>query len=503
MDCQHGIPLFETQVIGGYHIKKVLSKKAGSAVFQASHPNISDSVAIKVFSPCGAVNSRRIQSFLKEARIISQITHPNIVNFYHYGKWENYLYIAMEYVEGISLRNYILSQFISLPRALEIIIDVAYAVEHLHSRNILHKDIKPENILIKLYEGIKLIDFGLAVCKDETNSCPPGVLGTPYYMSPEQWQGEPSSPASDIYALGLLAYELILGNLSLGKVHLSLIPERIGKILAKALQPLPKARYPSVQQLIADLNYYRLSGEMHKDLRKKDYNSTLCEQLQKQQVWLSPEKLMLPDFVSGALYKQGYPTCPYVYYDTFITGDVLNVWLSYSPTSNGVLALSVVKTLVSQQFFQQPFLEKICKINEQLIRLQVPLDDMGISLLYLAIPKEKYELTWIACGKTVFWLKKQGKVFRNYESFSPGLGKINSLQIRETKVAWEIGDEAVLHTLQTDETSTFLQASTLVELKDRRQMAIFCPIESMCCKMQNNVNENLSLSTLISLKRIR
>ncbi|WP_100934441.1 serine/threonine protein kinase [Candidatus Chlamydia corallus] len=504
MDCPSDVSLPEPQVIGGYHVKKILSKKLRSRVVQGLHPETRHPTVIKVFSPPPSFNSRSVHNFLKEAQSLHQITHPNIVKFYRYGKWQDCLYIAMEYIEGISLRDYILAQFISLPQAIDIIFDIAQALEHLHSRNILHKDIKPENILITPQGKIKLIDFGLADWDIAIHAAHPAITGTPYYMSPEQRQGESHSPASDIYALGLLAYELILGHLSLGRVFLSLVPERISKILSKALQPSPNNRYRSIREFIQDIHHYRMSGEMQKDIRIKDHTATLYEQLQAQRFWLAPESLKFPDFISGVLYHQGYPLYPHAYCDTLLEGDVVNLWLGYSPTSNATIALSVIKSLVCQQDLQRPLLDRICEINEFLIRMEIPMDEMGISIFCLEISKENKELSWIACGKTVFWIKRQGRVFQDFESFSPGLGKITSLQIRETKVAWEIGDEAVVRTLELDESFASLkQTLSLAELQDRRQKAIFCPIESIRGGIQGRVNESTSPSMLISLKRIR
>ncbi|ACZ32590.1 serine/threonine-protein kinase [Chlamydia pneumoniae LPCoLN] len=503
MDCRGDIPLPEPQVIGGYHVKKILSKKLRSRVVHGLHPETRHSTVIKVFSPSPSFTSRSVHNFLKEAQSLHQITHPNIVKFHRYGKWQDCLYIAMEYIEGISLREYILAQFISLPQAIDIIFDIAQALEHLHSRNILHKDIKPENILITPQGKIKLIDFGLADWDTEIQRAHPSVIGTPYYMSPEQRQGESHSPASDIYALGLLAYELILGHLSLGRVFLSLVPERISKILAKALQPSPNNRYSSTREFIQDIHHYRMSGDMQEDLRIKDHTVALYEQLQTQRFWLAPETLRFPDFISGVLYHQGYPLYPHAYYDTLLEGDVFNLWLGYSPISNATIALSVVKSLVCQQDLQRPLLDRVCEINECLIRMKIPIDEMGISILCLEISKENKELSWIACGKTVFWIKRQGRVVQDFESFSPGLGKITSLQIRETKVAWEIGDEAVVRTLELEESVASLKTLSLAELQDRRQKAIFCPIESIHGGIQSRQHGSNSPSTLISLKRIR
>ncbi|MEF9519520.1 serine/threonine-protein kinase [Chlamydia crocodili] len=501
MDCQSEIPS-QNQVIGEYHIKQILSKKEGRAVYQGLHPDTLQPAAIKVLATPLIADTSRVHNFLKEARIVEQISHPNIVKLYQYGQCREGLYIAMEYIQGVSLRHYILSQLIPLSRAIDIVLHIAQALEYLHSRGILHRDIKPENILMTSQGQIKLIDFGLAACsmdEDTRLAC----LGTPSYMSPEQRQGDKISELSEIYSLGLIAYELILGNLALGKVVLSLIPARVSKILAKALQPSPKDRYGSMKEFISDLHRYRHGEDLQKDKRNKDHTALVNDQLYHQRFWLSPLEIVTPEFLSISICEQGYPTHPHVYYEAYMSGDTFRLWFCYSLSGNPTLVLTIVKSFVSQWGHEDNIRNTIRKIHSELMRINVPIDEKGISLVCVTIPKEKKELSWIACGKTNFWLKKQGKVPQNFATSSLGLGKISSLQIQETKVAWEIGDGAVLHTLQADDSMSSLHSPLFTELKDRGQTAIFCPIESVQYGILENHDGNLCPSTLISLKRIR
>ncbi|QEM73427.1 serine/threonine-protein kinase [Chlamydia abortus] len=502
MDCQSEI-LPPHQVIGAYHIKKILSKKEGSAVYQGLHSATLQSTAIKVLEPPLVADTRRVHNFLKEARIIEQVSHPNIVKLYQYGQCRERLYIAMEYIQGVSLRHYILTHQIPLSRAIDIVLHIGRAIEYLHSRGILHRDIKPENILMNAQGEIKLIDFGLAVSSSTEHASHPSCLGTPAYMSPEQRQGDKVSEKSEIYSLGLIAYELILGNLALGKVILSLIPDRVSKILAKALQPSPQDRYGSMKEFMSHLHRYRYSQDLQQDYRNKDHTAQVNEQLYQQRFWLSPAEIVVPDFISASVYEQGYPTHPHVYYEAYMSRDTFRLWFCYSLSGNATLVLTIIKTFVSQWGHEDSIRSTMRKIHSELLRIHAPVDTAGISLVCVTIPKEKKELSWITCGKTSFWLKKQGKVPQNFTTSSLGLGKISSLQIQETKVAWEIGDGAVLHTLQADDSMSSLNSPLFTELKDRGQTAIFCPIESVQFGILENHDGNLCPSTLISLKRIR
>ncbi|BAE81738.1 serine/threonine protein kinase [Chlamydia felis Fe/C-56] len=501
MDCQS-----ETsphQVIGEYCIKRIMSKKEGSTVYHGVHPVTLQPTVIKVLVTPLVADTLRVHNFLKEARIIEQISHPNIVKLYQYGQCREGLYMAMEHIQGVSLRKYILSQLIPLSRAVDIILQIAQALEYLHSRGILHRDIKPENILITPQGEIKLIDFGLAASSSMANDPYPVCLGTPSYMSPEQRQGDKISENSEIYSLGLIAYELILGNLALGKVILSLVPERMSKILAKALQPSPKDRYASMKEFLIDLYKYRHGEDLQKDIRYKDHTAKIHEQLYQQRFWLAPSEIFIPEYLSASICEHGYPTYPHVYYEAYMIEDAFRLWLCYSLSGNPTLVLTLMKSFVSQWGREDNVRNAIRKMHNELVRMNVPVDERGVSLVCLTIPKEKKELSWIACGKTNFWLKKQKKVPQSFETTSLGLGKISSLQIQETKVAWEIGDGAVLHTLQADDSMSSLHSPLFTELKDRGQTAIFCPIESVQYGILENHDGNLCPSTLISLKRIR
>ena len=204
--------------------------------------------------------------------------HPNIVTLYDSGVWENGLYIAMEYIEGISLRKWLENTPAGLKKRIEMILEIAYALVHLHTHHVIHRDLKPENILVTPSGHIKVIDFGIAQVLNEKVQDPQNkrFIGTPIYISPEQREDpEKVSYPSDIYSLGIVSYEILLGKLSQGHVHLSLMPKGVRSILAKALNPDPKDRYHDVVDFIGDLSLYLHSEELDKDKKLTENFSSL------------------------------------------------------------------------------------------------------------------------------------------------------------------------------------------------------------------------------------
>jgi serine/threonine protein kinase len=260
--------------IGPYKIESLLKKGGMSFLYLGVHPESARPIVIKVLSPKFIKNEIVMQRFLKEADIIRLSNHPNIIKLYGEGKWDQGLYIAMEFIQGISLKQFLLEKSLSLKKALEIVLQVAYALCHLHSHGVIHRDLKPENILITENGEIKVIDFGIAQLIDEEISETKHFIGTPVYMSPEQKEDPTKvSFASDIFSLGVLTYELILGKLSHGIINLSLIPKKLRGILEKALAPDPKKRYSDIVDFITDLSeYIRSYAEMEEKKNEEKYD---------------------------------------------------------------------------------------------------------------------------------------------------------------------------------------------------------------------------------------
>lgn len=478
------------EYLDNYRVTNVLSKRVGLTVYLGEHRISAQKVVIKVLSSPLIYEARYVACFQREAKLIQRVSHPYIVKLYAQGETKQGLYMALEWVEGVSLREYLLAQPISLPKAISLTIDIAEALGHLHSQKILHKDIKPENVIMTPLGTIKLIDLGLSAWDGSVYS------GTPCYMSPEQKRGGSLSPASDLYSLALITYELLIGNLSLGQIHLKLLPERMSRLLAKALHPVPKERFSSAKEFVQALHDYRVHDLLY-DLKPKDITVSDGEQLYKQRGWLAPTQVVSPDWMTVHICEQGSQLYPYVHYALFSDHQRALFWFCFGLSDNVTLALSIMKYLTNQWGNQADIKQTLYRIHEEFIRMEVPLDETGLSVICVSIPKEKDELACFACGKTIFAIKQRSGGVRHYETSSLGLGSRATLHIRETKGAWEVGDAIFLRTLRKKISSS---DGAFVELKDREQTAIFCSTDGM----QIGAREaTLYPSTLISLKRVQ
>lgn len=289
-------PLPLPSQIGPYLIKSLLSKGGMSALYLATHPESGEPIVIKVLLPKYSKNKEITSRFLNEAQIIGMTNHPNIIRLYGQGTWEKGLYIAMEFVQGISLRQFIQKKSLSQKRALEIILQVAYALSHLHAHGVIHRDLKPENILITETGEIKVIDFGIAQLhtdlEQERITQKKRLMGTPIYMSPEQKENPLHlSYSSDIYSLGIVAYELILGRLSHGVIHLALLPKSLRSILEKMLQENPKERYQDVIECIGDLSHYLKTLSESPQPQEEEISDEILKMIEETRSLLLPKKM--------------------------------------------------------------------------------------------------------------------------------------------------------------------------------------------------------------------
>ncbi len=197
--------------IGKYDVEKYLGGSM-ARVYRAKDSVLGRRVALKILSESGMADPETKQRFLQEARVASSIRHENIVGVYDFGEDQGRPYIVMEFVEGESLREAIRNNHLGdLRSRLKIALAIAGAVDHIHTRKIIHRDLKPDNIHINAEGKALLMDFGIAKAEGVQLTKVGFTLGTPYYMPPEQVLGKPLTPQADVYAFGILLYELLTG----------------------------------------------------------------------------------------------------------------------------------------------------------------------------------------------------------------------------------------------------------------------------------------------------
>jgi serine/threonine-protein kinase len=197
--------------VGKYDVEKYLGGSM-ARVYRAKDSVLGRRVALKILSESGMADPEAKQRFLQEARVASSIRHENIVGVYDFGEDQGRPYIVMEFVEGESLRDAIRNNHLGdLRSRLKIALAIAGAVDHIHTRKIIHRDLKPDNIHINAEGKALLMDFGIAKAEGVQLTKVGFTLGTPYYMPPEQVLGKPLTPQADVYAFGILLYELVTG----------------------------------------------------------------------------------------------------------------------------------------------------------------------------------------------------------------------------------------------------------------------------------------------------
>ncbi|WP_394185536.1 Stk1 family PASTA domain-containing Ser/Thr kinase [Metabacillus halosaccharovorans] len=266
--------LIGKRISGRYKILEVVGGGGMANVYLARDMILEREVAMKVLRFDFSNDDEFIKRFRREAQSATSLAHPNIVSIYDVGEEDGIYYIVMEYVEGQTLKQYI-QQFAPVhPRkAVSIMVQIASAIQHAHDNQIIHRDIKPHNILIDHHGNVKVTDFGIAMALSattitQTNS----VLGSVHYLSPEQARGGLANKKSDIYSIGIVFFELLTGRLpfdgesaiSIALKHLQSetpspkrwnpdIPQSIENIIIKSTAKDPFHRYDNVEELENDL----------------------------------------------------------------------------------------------------------------------------------------------------------------------------------------------------------------------------------------------------------
>jgi hypothetical protein len=252
--------------IPGLEFHSLLGSGGMGAVYRARQLDLDRDVAVKVLPAGLTENPVFVERFRREARALARLDHPNIVQVFGSGVSDGLCYIVMEYVDGVTLREAITERAVDPASALRIAPQICEALEFAHAAGVVHRDIKPENILLGQGGKVKVADFGLAKLSDADTSgtlltATGAAMGTLRYMAPEQFDGESIDHRADIYALGVVIYELLTGHVPMGQFpppsETPGVDPRIDDVVMRTLQRAPGRRYQSISDVRTDL--YRIS----------------------------------------------------------------------------------------------------------------------------------------------------------------------------------------------------------------------------------------------------
>ncbi len=296
--------LNELRMLGGYHLLRRLGEGGMGSVFLGYHEKDNRQVAVKILASENAKHQPTLDRFYREGKTVALLNHPNIVRYLAFGQDQatGLHYLVFEYIDGHSAQQ-LLERFtrLTVGDAVHIGLDVARALEHAHSRNVVHRDIKPGNILVTKSGLAKLADLGLAKRTDEASHLTHARqgFGTPYYMPYEQAMNAKRADArSDIYALGATLYHLLAGDVPFPganslevmdkkqagaflpvRVQNPSVPEELDRILGKMLARDPQDRYQTASELIVDLERSGLAVEVPSFIDPLDaYNDPLVRE---------------------------------------------------------------------------------------------------------------------------------------------------------------------------------------------------------------------------------
>src|SRR5512133_2904192 len=270
--------LLNTLFDGRYRIVRKLGTGGLANVYLAEDEVLGRRVAIKILNDRHAGDDQFVERFRREAKNAASLSHPNIVSIYDRGESEGAYYIAMEYLDGRSLKELIVSRGPApIPIAIDYARQILAALRFAHRHGVIHRDIKPHNILVDSEGHVKVTDFGIARAEQAGASAQQmteagSIIGTAQYLSPEQARGTRVDKTSDLYSLGIVLYELLTGTVpfsgetpvEIAMKHLSAIPDppserrqdvphALDMVVLRALAKDPRDRYQSAEELDADL----------------------------------------------------------------------------------------------------------------------------------------------------------------------------------------------------------------------------------------------------------
>lgn len=272
----------ETLLKNRYQLLAQQGSGGMAVIYKAVDRDLGRTVAIKILRPSLTTDPAFLTRFRNEARAVANLSHPNIVTVHDVGNDGPTHYIVMEYIDGQDLKKIIRSVgALGVERALHLAIQICAGIGFAHRAGLVHADVKPQNILVTKDDVVKVTDFGIAQALSDTQPGVPRerqavVWGSPHYFAPEQAQGEKPTPASDVYSIGIVMFEMLTGRLpyvganqqELAMAHIKdriplvtefnpTVPENLARIVAKVMSKEPAARYRMADQLGHVLISYR------------------------------------------------------------------------------------------------------------------------------------------------------------------------------------------------------------------------------------------------------
>jgi eukaryotic-like serine/threonine-protein kinase len=270
-----------TVVDGRYRILHKIGSGGMADVYCAEDTHLGRRIAMKLLHRRFAQDGEFVERFRREASSAAGLQHPNVVGVYDRGEFDDTYYIAMEYCEGRSLKDVVRAESpLDVRRAIAITRQVLLAARFAHRRNVIHRDLKPHNVILDAEDGVKVTDFGIARAGASDITQAGAIMGTAQYFSPEQAQGRPVTEASDLYSIGVVLFELLTGKapfdgetpVAIALMHVNqpapsprdlvpTIPSELNTVVLKALAKDPAERYPDAESFMRDLDAVEASLE--------------------------------------------------------------------------------------------------------------------------------------------------------------------------------------------------------------------------------------------------
>ena len=287
---EHKDPYIGKMLDNRYEILERIGTGGMAIVYKAKCHRLNRLVAVKILKSDLAQDEDFRRRFNAESQAVAQLSHPNIVSVYDVSRGGDIEYIVMELIDGITLKQYMEKRGqLNWRESLHFITQIMRGLSHAHSRGIVHRDIKPQNVMVLRDGSVKVADFGIACLENAAQTLTQEALGSVHYISPEQARGDRIDARSDIYSAGVVLYEMLTGRLpfegdsavSVAIQHLSSvplapreinpdIPEQLELICMKAMAPDLDKRYPSADAMIADLEAFRKNPGVNLDFELSD-----------------------------------------------------------------------------------------------------------------------------------------------------------------------------------------------------------------------------------------